>query len=152
MSTSQAQDVRSLTLAERFDVIVVSGLCRLLSEADNARLFARCLDLLEPHGRLVICDSFAGSDDHDGSLALYTLGLAARSHAEALWSAADYERWLDGAGFTTAAVVLAERPGLTALIASTAPHSHTCSVSPSRSSPSHPRPRPTTRTNDKGPS
>ncbi len=108
------------TLAERFDVIVISGLCRLLGEADNARLFARCLDLLTPDGRLVICDAFAGSDDPDGSLALYSLGLAARSRAEALWSARDYERWLEAAGFTTAALVLAERPGMTALIASTA--------------------------------
>jgi SAM-dependent methyltransferase len=124
-----AQDVRSLALAERFDVIVVSGLCRLLSESDNAQLFVRCLGLLAPHGRVVICDSFAGSDDHDGSLALYTLGLAARSHAEALWSAADYERWLDRAGFTTAAIVLAERPGLTALIASTAPQPHLLGLS-----------------------
>ena len=123
------QDVRTFTLTERFDVIVISGLCRLLGEADNARLFARCLDLLTPDGRLVICDAFAGSDDPDGSLALYSLGLAARSRAEALWSARDYERWLEAAGFTTAALVLAERPGMTALIASTAPQPYLLGLS-----------------------
>ena len=46
-------------LGERFDVIVIAGLCRLLSEDDNARLFARCRDWLAADGRLVICDALA---------------------------------------------------------------------------------------------
>ena len=124
-----AQDVRSLALGERFDVIVIAGLCRLLGQADNAQLFARCFDLLAPNGRLVICDAFAGSADPDGSLALYALGLAARSRAESLWSARDYERWLEDAGFTTAAIVLAERPGMTALVAATSPQPYLLGLS-----------------------
>ena len=140
-----AHDVRSLEIAERFDVIVVSGLSRLLGEADNARLFARCFDLLAPDGRLVICDAFAGSDDPDGSLALYALGLAARSRAEALWSARDYERWLEDAGFTTAAIVLAERPGMTALIAATSPQPYLLGLSAEFTPATDPRPHLPTR-------
>ena len=125
----RAQDVRSLTLTERFDVVVISGLCRLLDEAENVRLFARCIDLLAPDGRLVICDAFGGSEDRDGTLALYALGLAARSRAEALWSARDYERWLEAAGFTMAAIVLAQRPGMATLIAATSPQSYLLGLS-----------------------
>jgi cyclopropane fatty-acyl-phospholipid synthase-like methyltransferase len=121
----QAQDVRSLTLTGHFDVIVVSGLCRLLGDADNARLFARCRGLLAPGGRFVICDALAGSADPDGSLALYALGLAARSRAETLWSARDYSTWLAAAGFATAEVVLTEAAGVTVLVAAgAAPAEH----------------------------
>ena len=124
----RAQDVRSLRMTERFDVVVVSGLCRLLGAADNAQLFRRCLHLLAAGGRLVVCDAFAGSPDPDGSLALYELGLAARSHAETLWTATDYERWLRDAGFAPAETVLTGRAGVTVLVASD-PRTHLSSTS-----------------------
>jgi SAM-dependent methyltransferase len=117
----RSHDVRALALTGRFDLIVVSGLCRLLDEAENAQLFERCADLVSDDGRLVICDAFAGSADPDGTLALYALGLAARSRAETLWSARDYRRWLSAAGLTTAELVLTEGVGISVLVASTAP-------------------------------
>ena len=81
-------------------------------------------------------DAFAGSADPDGSLALYTLGLAARSRAEALWSADDYERWLGAAGFAAIEVVLTERAGVTVLVASRLPEpSISSAVSASIASP-----------------
>lgn len=94
-----------------FDLVVVSGLCRLLTAADNAALFRRCAGWLAPGGRIVICDALADSDDADGSLALYRLGLAARSAAESLWTTAQYAGWLDAAGFETPSVVARGRAG-----------------------------------------
>lgn len=112
----RAGDVRDLELAERFELIVVAGLCRLLAEAVNAELFARCRHLLAPGGRLVVCDALAGTADPDGSLALYALGLAARSHGEALWGGADYERWLRRAGLAAPQVVPTGRAEVTVLL------------------------------------
>lgn len=106
-------DVRTvaLTAGTGFDVVVVSGLCRLLGAADNAHLFQRCAEWLAPGGRLVLADAFADAGDADGSLALYALGLAARSDAEMLWSSSHYERWLADAGLGPMAVVARSRAG-----------------------------------------
>jgi SAM-dependent methyltransferase len=106
-------DVRTVALtgATGFDLVVVSGLCRLLGADDNARLFRRCAGWIAPAGRLVLCDALADADDADGSLALYALGLAARSAAEALWPSAQYDRWLADAGFAPATVVARGRAG-----------------------------------------
>jgi SAM-dependent methyltransferase len=114
--TCRAGDVRDLTLAGRFDVIVIAGLCRLLSDDDNAQLFVRCGGWLATDGCLVVCDALADSADPDGALALYALGLAARSHAEALWATADYDRWLQRAGLVRSSVVATDRPEVTVML------------------------------------
>jgi SAM-dependent methyltransferase len=109
-------DVRTYAATERFDVVVVAGLCRLLSSGDNAELLRRGATWLAPGGRLVVCDTLADSPDRDGALALYALGLAARSRAETLWSGADYDRWLGDAGLERTQLVTTDRPEVTALI------------------------------------
>ncbi len=114
--TCRAADVRDLVLAEQFDVIVIAGLCRLLSDDDNARLFAQCGGWLAAGGRLVVCDALADSADPDGALALYALGLAARSHAETLWATADYDRWLRRAGLVRSAVMSTARPEVAVML------------------------------------
>ncbi len=120
----RAGDVRELTIDERFDVIVVAGICRLLSDTDNARLLAGGAQGLAEDGHLVVCDALAGTPDPHGSLALYALGLAARSHAQTLWSLADYDAWLHAAGLTRARLERTERPEVSALVCSHSPVSH----------------------------
>jgi SAM-dependent methyltransferase len=114
--TCRAGDVRDLALAEQFDVIVIAGLCRLLSDDDNALLFARCRGWLATGGCLVVCDALADAADPDGTVALYALGLAARSHAEGLWATADYDRWLRGAGLVRSAVVPTAHPEVAVML------------------------------------
>ncbi len=114
--TCRPGDVLDVELGERFDVIVIAGLCRLLSEDDNARLFARCRDWLAADGRLVVCDALADTPDPDGTLAVYALGLAARTHAEALWATADYDRWLDRAGLVRSSTTSTDRPQVAVML------------------------------------
>jgi SAM-dependent methyltransferase len=122
----RAGDVRRLTIDARFDVIVVAGICRLLNREDNARLFADCGRWLAADGQLVVCDALTGTPDPHGSLAVYALGLAARSRAEALWSLADYDTWLHTAGLTRIRLERTERPEVSALVYQHAPtHSST---------------------------
>lgn len=112
----QGCDVRRYAPTEQFDVVVVAGLCRLLSSGDNAELLGRCARWLAPGGRLVVCETLADSPDRDGAMALYALGLAARSRAETLWSSTDYDRWLGDAGLERARLVTTDRPEVTVLI------------------------------------
>jgi ubiquinone/menaquinone biosynthesis C-methylase UbiE len=114
-------DVRRLKIDERFDVIVVAGICRLLSGDDNARLFADCHRWLAADGQLVVCDALSGTPDPEGSLALYALGLAARSRAQRLWSLADYDAWTHAAGLTRTRLERTERPEVSALVYQHAP-------------------------------
>jgi len=114
--TCRTGDVRPLALTEQFDVIVIAGLCRLLSDDDNAGLIARCGGWLAAGGRLVVCDALADSADPDGTLALYALGLAARSRAETLWTSADYDRWFQRAGLVRSSIMSTDRSAVSVIL------------------------------------
>jgi SAM-dependent methyltransferase len=109
-------DLRTIKLAGRFDVVVVSGLCRHLSDADSAALFERCRGWLAEGGRLFVCDALADTVDAGGALALYALGLAARSRAETLRSTDDYQRWFRLAGLARPQFLPTGLPEATVLI------------------------------------
>jgi len=94
-------DLRTVHLGEGYDLVLVSAVCHMLDEKENARLIGRCHDALEPGGRLVIQD-FLLDPDKCGpqSAALFSLNMLVGTGAGASYSEPEYAEWMRAAGFT----------------------------------------------------
>jgi len=95
-------DLRTVHLGEGYDLVLVSAVCHMLDEKENARLIGRCHDALEPGGRLVIQD-FLLDPDKCGpqSAALFSLNMLVGTGAGASYSEPEYTEWMRAAGFTS---------------------------------------------------
>ena len=78
-----------------YDLVIVGNLCHLFDPSTNRRLLARLTRTLRPGGTLAILDVLPDSRGTDRrSLALYALGLHARTTSGQVHPYAAYQEWL----------------------------------------------------------
>ncbi len=94
-------DLRTDHLGEGYDLVLVSAVCHMLDEKENAHLIGRCYDALAPGGRLAI-QEFLLDPDKCGpqSAALFSLNMLVGTRAGASYSEPEYTEWMRAAGFT----------------------------------------------------
>lgn len=98
--TIVAGDVFAVDPGDRFDLVLVAGLCRLFDEATNRALARRVAELVRPGGTVAVLDTLPDADRTDGaSIALYALGLALRTSRGGVHPFSSYAAWLHAAGF-----------------------------------------------------
>lgn len=100
--TTRTGDLRTDDLGSGNDLVLLSAIAHMLSEAENQDLFRRCCAALNPGGRLVIRE-FILSDDKTAPrpAALFALNMLVATRAGSSYSEAEYRAWLTAAGFTT---------------------------------------------------
>jgi (2Fe-2S) ferredoxin/predicted O-methyltransferase YrrM len=97
----RAGDLRSDRLGEGYDLVFVSAICHMLSEAENRDLVARAAAALAPGGRIVIQDFILEPDKTaPRSAAMFSLNMLVGTRAGASYSEPEYAAWLAEAGFT----------------------------------------------------
>jgi len=111
-------DLRSDTFGEGFDVVLLSAICHMLSEAENADLIRRCQAALAPGGRLVIQD-FVLDDDRTGprEAALFSINMLVGTERGRSYAEDEYAAWMTEAGLND--IVRIGLPGPTALMTGT---------------------------------
>ena len=94
-------DLRTDPLGEGYDLVLVSAICHMLDEEENARLMARCFGALTPGGRLII-QEFILNPDKCGPpfAALFSLNMLVGTRAGASYNEPEYTNWMQAAGFT----------------------------------------------------
>jgi SAM-dependent methyltransferase len=93
-------DLRTDHLGEGYDLVLVSAICHMLDEKENAHLIGRSFGALAPGGRLVI-QEFILDPDKCGpqSAALFSLNMLVGTRAGASYSEPEYAAWMRDAGF-----------------------------------------------------
>ena len=95
-------DLRTDHLGEGYDLVLVSAICHMLDEKENAHLIGRCFDALAPGGRLAIQEFILEPDKcAPQSAALFSLNMLVGTRAGASYSEPEYTAWMHAAGFTT---------------------------------------------------
>jgi len=94
-------DLRTDHLGEGYDLVLVSAICHMLDEKENAHLIARCYEALAPGGRLVIQEFILDPDKcAPQSAALFSLNMLVGTRAGSSYSEPEYAAWIEAAGFT----------------------------------------------------
>jgi len=115
---TRAGDLRSDRLGEGYDLVFLSAICHMLSEAENRDLLKRCHQALAPQGRVVIQDFILEADKTaPKSAALFSLNMLVGTRAGASYSEDEYSTWLREAGFGN--VKRIRLPGPSGLMAGT---------------------------------
>lgn len=98
--TVRAGDLRSGSLGEGYDLVLVSAICHMLGEDENADLLVRCARALVPGGRVAIRE-FILDPDRAGppAAALFALNMLVGTERGNTYTEAQYRAWLDAAGF-----------------------------------------------------
>lgn|ERR1017187_5553473 len=111
-------DLRTDHLGEGYDLVLVSAICHMLDEKENAHLIGRCYDALAPGGRLAIQEFILEPDKcAPQSAALFSLNMLVGTRAGASYSEPEYTAWMHAAGFT--AIRRVRVPGPAGLIIGT---------------------------------
>lgn len=93
-------DLREDLFGEGYDLVFVSAICHMLSEAENRDLLRRCHSALAPKGRVVIQDFVLEADKTaPKTAALFSLNMLVATRAGASYSEDEYSSWLRHAGF-----------------------------------------------------
>lgn len=100
--TARAGDMLRDDFGTGFDLVVLSAIAHMFSEAENRALLARIYAALAPGGRLVLQD-FLLDEDKTGPLfaALFSLNMLVNTAGGASYSESEYANWLRDAGFKT---------------------------------------------------
>lgn len=95
-------DLRTDDFGAGYDLVLLSAIAHMLSEAENQDLFRRCRAALNPGGRLVIRD-FLLNDDKTAPrpAALFALNMLVATRSGSSYSEGEYRDWLVAAGFHT---------------------------------------------------
>jgi (2Fe-2S) ferredoxin/predicted O-methyltransferase YrrM len=95
-----AGDLRADRLGEGYDLVFVSAICHMLSDAENLDLLRRCREALAQGGRVVIQDFILEADKTAPRFAaLFALNMLVGTRGGSSYSEAEYAGWLDEAGF-----------------------------------------------------
>jgi ubiquinone/menaquinone biosynthesis C-methylase UbiE len=115
--------------AAAYDLVIVGNLCHLFDPSTNRHLLARLTHTLRPSGTLAILDILPDSRGTDRRwLALYALGLHARTTSGQVHPYAAYQQWLTEAPLTSLRRIdLPTTPPLTLLTAHHPPDRETLS-------------------------
>jgi (2Fe-2S) ferredoxin/SAM-dependent methyltransferase len=94
-------DLRRDDFGSGYDLALLSAICHMLGPEENRDLIRRAFGALAPGGRLVIQDHVM-SDDKTAPRAgaLFAVNMLVGTPSGATYSAGEYARWLDEAGFT----------------------------------------------------
>jgi predicted O-methyltransferase YrrM len=93
-------DLRTDRLGEGYDLVFVSAICHMLSEAENRDILKRVGQALAPGGRVAIQDFILEADKTSPkSATLFSLNMLVGTRAGASYSEAEYTAWLRDAGF-----------------------------------------------------
>ena len=97
--TVRAGDLKRDDLGRGYDLILVSAICHMLSEAENRDLLGRCAQALAPGGRLVIRD-FILDPDRAGpkDAAVFALNMLVGTRGGNTYTESEYRAWLAEAG------------------------------------------------------
>jgi len=88
--------------AAAYDLVIVGNLCHLFDQSANRRLLTRLTRTLRPGGTLAVLDILPDSRGTDPRwLALYALGLHARTAGGQVHPYAAYRQWLSAAALTS---------------------------------------------------
>jgi predicted O-methyltransferase YrrM len=83
-----------------YDLILLSAICHMLSEAENLDLFTRCAKSLVPGGRVVIRDFILEpSRTAPRGAAIFALNMLVGTRRGNTYTEAEYSDWLRKAGF-----------------------------------------------------
>jgi (2Fe-2S) ferredoxin/2-polyprenyl-3-methyl-5-hydroxy-6-metoxy-1,4-benzoquinol methylase len=111
-------DLRTDHLGEGYDLVLVSAICHMLDEQENAHLITRCYDALAPGGRLAIQEFILDPDKcSPQSATLFSLNMLVGTRAGASYSEPEYTAWMQAAGF--AAIRRVRMPGPAGLMMGT---------------------------------
>lgn len=83
---------------EAYDLVILANVCHLETAPGNRRLFARAARWLKPGGRIAVLD--VSPEAQPLAAALNALGLALRTEAAAVPTAAQFQTWLRDSGFS----------------------------------------------------
>jgi (2Fe-2S) ferredoxin/predicted O-methyltransferase YrrM len=112
---TRAGDLRTDRLGDRYDVILVSAICHMLSPEENRDLLARCFAASAPGGRVIVQDFILdASKTAPKSGALFALNMLVATRSGSAYSEPEYTEWLQSAGFT--GVEHVQFPGPTGLM------------------------------------
>jgi len=93
-------DLRVDDLGHGYDVVLLFAICHMLSPEENRDLLGRVWKALNPGGRVVIQDFLLERDKTaPKAAALFSLNMLVGTKAGASYSEAEYESWLQEAGF-----------------------------------------------------
>jgi (2Fe-2S) ferredoxin/predicted O-methyltransferase YrrM len=113
-------DLRTDHLGEGYDLVLVSAICHMLDEKENAHLIGRCHGALAPGGRLAIQEFILEPDKcAPQSATLFSLNMLVGTRAGASYSEPEYTAWMQAAGFN--AIRRARMPGPAGLMIGTRP-------------------------------
>jgi predicted O-methyltransferase YrrM len=94
-------DLTKDELGQRFDLVLLSAICHMLSPEENRDLLGRAWDALAPGGRLVVRDFILEPDKTSPKpAALFALHMLVNTWGGATYSEEEYRNWLREAGFT----------------------------------------------------
>lgn len=109
-------DVFAADLDDTFDLVVISAFCRLFPDDENQALLDRVAGWLRPGGEVLIADVARTGEERDTDSAIYALSLATRSRGR-IHRTADFERWLQRAGFGRPSIHLTDHTAMAVLMA-----------------------------------
>jgi len=97
--TVREGDLRSDSLGEGHDLILLSAICHMLGEDENRDLLARCARALAPGGRVAIRE-FILDPDRAGppGAALFALNMLVGTARGNTYTEAEYRSWMEHAG------------------------------------------------------
>lgn len=98
--TVREGDLRTGSLGEGYDLVLVSAICHMLDEDRNRDLLRRCAEALKPGGRIAVRE-FILAPDRAGPPAatLFALNMLVGTARGNTYTEAEYRGWLEGAGF-----------------------------------------------------
>lgn len=100
------------------DLVVVSGLCRLVSAERNRALFEQAYSWCVRGGRVAVVDAVATAATRAAGLSRYEIGLRTRTSEGRCWTLDHYAGWLTAAGFAGVDFVTTDRPEISLVTAS----------------------------------
>lgn len=109
-------DLLQDTFGAGYDLALLSAICHMFSPAENLDLLKRVYAALGPGGRVVIQDFILEPDKTAPPFAaLFSLNMLVNTRGGSSYTAVEYQRWLEEAGFT--GVKHIRLPGPTGLMA-----------------------------------
>jgi predicted O-methyltransferase YrrM len=93
-------DLRTGSLGEGYDLVLVSSICHMLRPEENRDLFRRAYQALLPGGRVAVRDHLLAPDKTMPPRgALFSLNMLTGTEGGASYSALEYRGWIEEAGF-----------------------------------------------------
>lgn len=98
--TTRVCDLRSDPLGKGYDLVLISAICHMLDEKENADLMRRAAAALTPGGRLLVHDFILDPDrTAPRAGALFSVNMLVNTAGGRDFSETEYRGWMETAGF-----------------------------------------------------